>query len=461
MLFIIYVSCITIVTGTTSRFQNENTLFAELSYREVADNVSKVFIGSGSVPGSIILTETRAFAMVLASDTTIVGAGGSLNDVSGGRVAAFTHGSFIHNADSDNGLGNMMFNIAKWGGQTSDPRVAFQSDRSELTDLGAKKFGSFTTAPAAITDTQVLNGELKKSNYDILFAQSDHYNTDAEMQALRDFLEEGGGLVFYGTSWAYDYPNGFDYELDYPANIVISGTGISILGGIDWSYTTGPWDVPVNLTDPISNNAGYAIEALLLQTNGDIQMPSDDEATATDSVIQAMDEVMDSRANLTSFFSALDDLRISIKNTTTFTYPSRSVTFDTEADSMATFLVFIENEYAKNLPASDLESHPAHVDFPGEVPTGAVPLADEVLTIRGTYEGLDTNLIYAGSGADRWTSTALYLVAGTTMTVTLPSGLINEGISVLVGCHTDNLSSKTSLNRMPQISRSWKLDKEV
>jgi hypothetical protein len=128
---------------------------------------------------------------------------------------------------------------------------------------------------------------------------------------------------------------------------------------------------------------------------------------------------------------------------------------------MASFLISLESEYALNLPAQELEAHPGHVDYPGAVPSDAAPLADQVFTARGKYEGLDTNLIYAGSGADRWISTALYLVAGTTMTVTIPSDMTDADISMRVGCHTDNLSSKTSLNRMPEISRSWDLVTEV
>lgn len=190
-------------------------------------------------------------------------------------------------------------------------------------------------------------------------------------------------------------------------------------------------------------------------------MSANEEQIATESVTEAVDELMDIRANLTTFFSALDDLAVVIRNSSSLVYPSRTNTFDTEADSMSTFLILLENEYAKNLPADQLEAHLGHVDYPGKVPSGATPLSDQVFQVRGTYEGLDTNLIYAGSGSDRWTSTALYLVAGTTMTVTIPSSVTGDGISIRVGCHTDNLSSKTSLNRMPEISRSWDLSKEV
>lgn len=172
----------------TARIDNAETQFAEQSFRECADNVSSVYIGSGSVPGSIILTEARAFAMILASDTTVVGAGGALDDVNGGRVAAFTHGGFISSATEGNGLGNLLFNIAKWGGRSDDPKVALQAGRSELTDLASSKFSSFTTAPHEITDSEVLDGDLTTSNYDILFAQSHKYDAAAELGAVRPVL---------------------------------------------------------------------------------------------------------------------------------------------------------------------------------------------------------------------------------------------------------------------------------
>lgn len=252
--------------ATASRIENVDTLFAEDSYRAVAANVSSVFIGNGSLPGPIILTETRAFALVMAGETTIVGAAGSLDDVNGGRVAAFTHGSFLSEADTDEGLGTMMVNLAQWCGKKSDPVVALQSGRSELTELATARFGSFTTAPVAITDAEVLNGDLM--NYDMLFAQSHHYDTAEELARLREFLKAGGGVVFYGTAWAFNYPNGFNYELEYPANIVISGTGVNIIGGVDWSYVKGRWHVPTELSDPLVNNAGYAVAALDKHTSG-------------------------------------------------------------------------------------------------------------------------------------------------------------------------------------------------
>lgn len=261
--------------AAASRIENADTTFAEQSYRAIAKNVSSVHIGDGSLPGPIILTECRAFSIINASETTIVGAAGSLDDINGGRVAAFTHGSFLSAADTNAGLGTMMVNLAQWCGQSIEPRVAFQAGRSELTDLAAARFSSFATTPVEITDSELLNGDLTTTNYDMIFAQSSHYNTVAEMVRLREFLEEGGGVVFYGTAWAFNYPHGFDYELEYPANIVLSGTGVTILGGVDWNYNYGPWQVPVNQTDPLWNNAGYAVEALEQHTSGCIIFLSD------------------------------------------------------------------------------------------------------------------------------------------------------------------------------------------
>ena len=105
-LSVITAAMVALAPLTTARIENPETLFAEQSYRACADNVSSIYIGSGSIPGSILLTETRAFALIMASDTTIVGAAGALDDVNGGRVAAFTHGGFISAATQGNGLGN-------------------------------------------------------------------------------------------------------------------------------------------------------------------------------------------------------------------------------------------------------------------------------------------------------------------------------------------------------------------
>lgn len=447
--------------GASSGYiQSVETEFAKLSYEECLLNVTSVSISSGSVPGSILLTETRAFALVLASETTVVGAASSLNTINGGRVAAFAHGSFISGVTESNNLGKLILNLAKWVGKSTDPKIALQSGRSELSDLVTSIFGGLSETPADITDSQVINGELISSNFDILFAQSSHYDTDAEIYALRSFINEGGGIIFYGTSWAFDYPNGFDYEFDYPANIVLSGTGINILGSIDWDYNYPPWVTPPLFPDPLKNNAAYALDVLKNHSLNDI-LTSLEEEYATDTVVQALEELMDISANLSSFFLSLEELRNSVKSTRSLVYPSPDYTFDVESDSLSTFVVMVENGYAAYLPVGGLEAHPAHVDFPGAVPSSAAKLNDVQVTVRGVYEGLDTNLVYAGAGKDLWTSTGLYHVAGTTLTVTIPSFAVSWGLSVRIGCHTDDLSSKSSLNRMPQISRSWELSKEV
>jgi hypothetical protein len=177
--------------------------FAAESYLSCTFNVTSVEINSGAFPGYLILSEARAFPLVLASDTAVFGAASTFQDSDGvgtGRVAGFAHGSFISGAADDSslsGLATMMRNLAKWVGQSSHPSVALQAGDSALRDLAAVQFGDFTVAE--LSDANVLAGSL--SGYNVLFADADHYSTDEEVSVLRAFVASGGGVIFFGTPW--------------------------------------------------------------------------------------------------------------------------------------------------------------------------------------------------------------------------------------------------------------------
>ena len=174
------------------------------SYENITSDVTSVEIGSGALPGYFVLYDSTAFPIILGgSDTAVFGAAGIVQQACGaaaGRAVAFSHGSFITAATSDmtvNGMSTLMLNAVRWVGQSQSPVVALQHGSSLISDLAAAKFGAFSYAE--VSDAEVLSGGL--SGYDVLFAEADHYSSDALVLTLRQFLRNGGGIIFYGTSW--------------------------------------------------------------------------------------------------------------------------------------------------------------------------------------------------------------------------------------------------------------------
>ncbi|OYU44329.1 MAG: hypothetical protein CFE44_13560, partial [Burkholderiales bacterium PBB4] len=92
------------------------------------------------------------------------------------------------------------------------------------------------------------------------------------------------------------------------------------------------------------------------------------------------------------------------------------------------------------LPVDQIRANPAAAVFPGEVKPGATPMKDFRFAV-------DLNL-------PRWQFTGLYAAAGEKVVVTLPAEAVEKGLSIRIGCHTDNITPREKWSRFPSISRS-------
>lgn len=261
---------------------------------------------------------------------------------------------------------------------------------------------------------------------------------------------------------AYNYPNGFDTVLEYPANRVLQDVGFVFHNSIDWSYSLSPWAIQSTLPDLLNTNGGYALDALIEEASSSIFLSIAEELTAADTVTDVMSYLFDAFGNFSVFFDKVVDLKLVVSNRPNkLVYPAVDTKFDPDENALLTILLNFDTSYALHRPADALEAHPAHVAFPGNFSGAGGPVVRTV-NISGVYEGLDSNLIYAGATRDRWHSTGLYVKAGTVVSVTIPADVAASGaIGVYVGCHRDDISGKDEYVRMPQITRYWPVEKEV
>ena len=261
---------------------------------------------------------------------------------------------------------------------------------------------------------------------------------------------------------AYNYPDGFDTVLEYPANRVMLDAGFVFHNYIDWSYTSSPWAVEAALPDLLNTNGGYALEALTAEASNSSALSLADALTASQTATDAMSYLFDAYANFSAFFDKVDVLKRAVSSgPDQIVYPSADEKFDPDANVLLTFLLDLDTSYALNLPADELDAHPAHVNFPGNF-SGAGGPTVRTVNISGAYEGLDSNLIYSGATRDRMHSTGLYVKAGTVVSVRIPAVVAATGeIGVHVGCHRDDISGKDEYVRMPVITRSWPIKNEV
>lgn len=278
------------------------------------------------------------------------------------------------------------------------------------------------------------------------------------------------GATFYSTLCsltvvlvrAYDYPNGFDDVLEYPANRVLVGTGVSYHNYIDWSYSSPPWAVESTLPDQLYSNAGYALDALIADLSDSAYLSAAEELVAIDTVNDVMSYLFSAYSTFSSFFSNVENLKTAILNgPDELVYPAASAKFSTSENVFLTYLLQLDTNYAVYLSARELQAHPAHIDFPGNFSGAASPVSRS-LNISGTYEGYDPKLIYSSATRSRWHSTGLYVKAGSIVVVKIPAEIASsEQVGIQVGCHRDDLSGKDELSRMPVITRGWPLNDEV
>ncbi|SIN72143.1 M60 family metallopeptidase [Chitinophaga niabensis] len=112
-----------------------------------------------------------------------------------------------------------------------------------------------------------------------------------------------------------------------------------------------------------------------------------------------------------------------------------------------------------------VKAHPSAAVFPGKIKEGATPVTK---TVHITHNKISDTLVpvvsrvnYAQPWNDNLYSTGLYAAPGAYIEVTVPKELLDKGIGIQVGAHSDNLNQwvagKEDWRRMPLIVRKQEL----
>ena len=137
--------------------------------------------------------------------------------------------------------------------------------------------------------------------------------------------------------------------------------------------------------------------------------------------------------------------------------PTKSTPIKASSDPIGMLILTIDMSLLALLPATEIVAHAAAGDFPGHVTNGATSVS-QTISINASYAGYDSDYLYSSANAHVWRSTGLYANAGERVTVTVPADAIAAGLKLLIGCHTDSLVSKDSIERFPTITREFALD---
>ena len=98
--------------------------------------------------------------------------------------------------------------------------------------------------------------------------------------------------------------------------------------------------------------------------------------------------------------------------------------------------------------------------FPGVVSDAAPRLNGVDITIDGTYSHVEGARV-AHDFRDTKRITGYYVPPGEIVTITIPSSLVNQGISAMVGAHDRDLTGLDYINRFYRISKTFELTSTV
>ena len=283
------------------------------------------------------------------------------------------------------------------------------------------------------------------SQLDCLLDEFWNGHNDQDNSNITDFLLSGGGLIMGGHAWYWSYSNS-DLSNNYPGNKIAKTTGLFVSNA--WGYNSVDLsEMPHELSRPHT-----ATEAIKEDRNDGDKL-SDYDANVVKETLSICTTVVS--LDFDEFWSPLRET-VNMTGWTVIQYGTlwQNVGYNLGEDPVADVLLRVEEALTQNLPANELPAHPSHTEFPGSVPSNASRISRSV-TIDGNQSGLPSNFGYSQARSPLRMSTGLYAAPGEVVTISLNETLVNQGIWILIGAHSDNLWGKDQLHRFPNIVRNW------
>ena len=331
-----------------------------------------------------------------------------------GRVVCFSHTGYVSAGDGE-AVRTLLRNAVLWAADADPaarPRVGIID-----TDCGPVLRDSCDARPLGRGWDKELGG------LDAVVIRG-WVISEAQVDALRAFVVRGGGLVAGQTAWAWAVPPGRTLSHN-PLNRVVAGAGLAWTGS--YAGTTAPEGFKAE-PGPATLHAERALETLAAK-------PADagEARQAGATLIAAARALPKDDALLRPRLSRL------VADHAGALAPTERAPLGPDRPLDRVLLAY-QVQVLEDLPPEEVRAHAAAAAFPGDVPAGAMDIADA------------EQVVPVSVAQPRWQSTGLYAPAGKIVTVTVPDAWADAGLRVRIGCHKDQLWHLREWKRVPEIT---------
>ncbi|WP_158289646.1 M60 family metallopeptidase [Paenibacillus flagellatus] len=340
---------------------------------------------------------------------------------------------------TNNGLGNDKTNRYEDALAGSGKKIRLATTKSYYTvdpslPIEVVKLGSWT-------DTA-----LKPQK--IAVAHVDWRMTDDEMEALDQYVREGGAVVVALQGWTLDYGKPTKLNNDFALQKFLNRAGIALSTGIaaseDSIVPATPFDKANHYHSLRMIDQAKALEnGTITADQLEIGAPGADAGAKLAQLTQIVGETISSITSAAPLYETMRNEMAAVQQTTPLPINKSALLYR----SILLNYVFSTASLEPNGTVS-----PYHAVWPGAVANDAPTVNDRDIEVNFDYFKPDYLRAHVPV---QWTSTGLYAPAGGVVTLEVPEGTTD--LEVQVGAHTDNLMSKTTWERAPIIAHKQKL----
>jgi hypothetical protein len=397
-------------------------------------------VAPGGIPGDFVVYGAQAF-------TVMTGRMGKAHlpvfaaaHYGTGRAVTVGHEAFFGGAalqHPDNA--RLAVNVAGWVGGGKLPaglRIGLHDQAGELRDA-LNQAGCKVT----LLKTGDLPAALK--GLDVLWlnqASLDGTANHARVDAVRKWVQQGGGVVVTGPAWGWQSVNsGLDLARDQSGNRLVMPMGIAFAAGeLEATGKEGAFSVTEGEDLPLTR-APQALGALEEQAAGRRKLTDAELEQITTTLAEAVGMLTESRPEFTRRVEKL------CADQTGDLIPTKQTPI-TAAMPFARLKATLDVQRWRHLPPEKVVASPAAVSFPGAIRPD-VPRVTQTASV-------DTSV-------PEWHGLGLYAAPGEVVTVTLPTAAAGKGLGIRIGAHTDTLWHLARWERFPEITLSRPLDTAI